>query len=184
MIKRFVEIGSADFNTCLPLAQAGWHGLCVEPVPYLYERVKKQYEGHKVHVQNNAVSDINGPLEMAVSRDHGWLTGCSHVVSKNHIGYRLSEHPDRESDFPEVITVQAVTLDHLLSKTPDDQQIDFLKVDTEGHELNIFMDYSFRIKPRFIKIEHKHVDDILLAKKLEENGYLVWVENDDIYGLI
>ena len=46
------------------------------------------------------------------------------------------------------------------------------------------MDYSFRIKPRFVKIEHKHVDDILLAKKLEENGYLVWVENDDIYGLI
>ena len=69
MVKTFVEIGSADFNTCLPLAKSGWKGICIEPVPYLYERVKKQYEGYDVEVRNHAVSDNNGALEMAVARD-------------------------------------------------------------------------------------------------------------------
>ena len=106
MVKTFVEIGAAGFDTCLPLAKAGWKGISIEPVPYLFERTKKQ----------------------------------------NHV--------------------------------------DFLKIDAEGHELNILMGYSFILKPRFIKIEHKHVDDILLCSKLKENGYLVWTEKDDIYGLI
>ena len=39
MAKMFVEIGSADFDTCLPLAEAGWKGICVEPVPYLKKRI-------------------------------------------------------------------------------------------------------------------------------------------------
>lgn len=180
MIKTFVEIGSADFNTCLPLAKSGWKGICIEPVPYLYERVKKQYEGYDVEVRNHAVSDNNGALEMLVARDEGWLTGCSHVISENHIGYKLSEHPDRKGDFEEKITVGCSTLDYVMSLV---DYVDFLKIDTEGHELNIIMDYSFRIKPRFIKIEHKHVDDILLCSKLEENGYLVWTEKDDIYAI-
>ena len=77
-----------------------------------------------------------------------------------------------------------MTLDDLLINIPSDQQIDVMKVDTEGHELNILMNYSFRIKPRFVKIEHKHVDDTLLVRKLEENGYMVWTEKDDIYGVV
>ena len=184
MIKRFLEIGSADFDTCLPLAQEGWHGISVEPVPYLFDRVKKQYEGHNVEIWNCAISDMNGSVDMAVGLDEGWLSGCSHVISDNHIGYKLSSHPDNAESFKQIITVDCMTLDELLINTPSDQQIDFMKVDTEGHELNIFMNYSFRIKPRFVRIEHKHVNDILLAKKLEENGYLVWTENDDIYGII
>ena len=58
MTKRFVEIGAADFNTCLPLAQSGWHGISVEPVPYLFDRVKKQYEGHTVEVLSERKSAL------------------------------------------------------------------------------------------------------------------------------
>ena len=181
MRKRFVEIGSADFDTCLPLAQAGWRGVCVEPVPYLYERVREQYEGLNVHVMNTAISDRDGSLEMAVAREDGWLTGCSHVISDHHKGYKLSENKDRVGDFDLKISVSCMTLDNLLGYM---EHLDFLKIDAEGHELNIIMDYSFRIKPSLIKIEHKHVDDTLIARKLEENGYLVWTEKDDIYGLI
>ena len=61
--------------------------------------------------------------------------------------------------------------------------MDLLKVDAEGHELNIFMNYSFKIKPRMIKVEHKHVSDTILARKLELNGYLVWTEKSDIYAI-
>jgi len=182
MVKTFVEIGAAGFDTCLPLAKSGWKGISIEPVPYLFERTKKQYQGLDVDVRNFAVSDSNGTVEMAVARDDGdWLTGCSHVISSNHIGYKLSDDPDRRYDFEEKITVPCVTLSYVMSFV---NHVDFLKIDAEGHELNILMGYSFILKPRFIKIEHKHVDDTLLCSKLKENGYLVWTEKDDIYGLI
>lgn len=181
MDKTFVEIGSGDFETCLPLAQAGWHGISLEPVPYLYKRVKDIYKDLPVHVMDFAISDMSGTVDMAVARDdRGWLKGCSHIISDNHIGYQLSTHPDRVNDFKEKITVNCMTLDDLLF---DIKEIDFLKVDAEGHELNIFLNYSFNVKPKIIKVEHKHVDDIALSKKLEENGYLVWTEKHDIYAI-
>jgi len=181
MAKMFVEIGSADFDTCLPLAEAGWKGICVEPVPYLNKRITDIYRNYPVNIMEYAISDVNGELNMAVARDdRGWLKGCSHIISDNHIGDKLSLHPDNFGLFDKKITVNSITLDDLLF---DMKEIDFLKVDAEGHELNIFLNYSFKVKPKIIKVEHKHVDDIALSKKLEENGYLVWTEKHDIYAI-
>ncbi len=181
MNKIFVEIGSADFDTCLPLAKAGWHGICVEPVPYLNKRITDIYRNYPVLIHEYAISDIKGTVDMRVANDDGnWLKGCSHIVSENHIGYKLSSHPDNIGLFDKKITVNSMTLDDLVY---DMNEIDFLKVDAEGHELNIFLDYSFRVKPKIIKVEHKHVDDIALSKKIEENGYLVWTEKHDIYAI-
>ena len=164
MAKKFVEIGSADFDTCLPLAEAGWKGICVEPIPYLKKRISWIYKDYPINVIEYAISDVNGEVEMAVARDdRDWLKGCSHIISDNHIGYKLSTHPDRIDDFKEKITVNSMTLDDLLY---DIKEVDFLKVDAEGHELNIFLNYSFNVKPKIIKVEHKHVDDIALSKKL------------------
>jgi FkbM family methyltransferase len=181
MAKTFVEIGSADFDTCLPLAKAGWRGICVEPVPYLFKSVSDIYRNYEVTVMNYAISDASGELTMAVGRNNGWLKGCSHIISENHLGYKLSTHPDHINNFNEKINVNCMTLDDLLH---DFNEIDFLKIDAEGHETNIFMNYSFRVKPKVIKVEHKHIDDIALCKKLTENGYLVWTEKHDIYGII
>ena len=61
--------------------------------------------------------------------------------------------------------------------------VDFMKIDAEGHENNIFLNYSFRVKPTMIKVEHKHIDDKVLSHKLKSNGYLVWAEKDDIYAI-
>jgi hypothetical protein len=78
--------------------------------------------------------------------------------------------------------VVSQTLDTFLDTV--DSEIDFMKVDVEGHENNIFGAYSFRIKPTFLKIEHKHVDDRILGKYLTDAGYTIWVERDDIYAVI
>jgi FkbM family methyltransferase len=182
MAKFFVEIGAADFDTLEPLAKQGWHGIVVEPIPHLYQKLVEQFEPYPVEVIQAAISDNDDQVEMAVARDDGsWLTGCSHVISDNHMGYKLSENIDRKYDFNERITVECMTLDLLLINM---HRVDFMKVDAEGHENNIFLNYSFRVKPTMIKVEHKHIDDKVLARKLESNGYLVWTEKDDIYGII
>ena len=182
MSKFFVEIGAADFDTLEPLAKQGWNGYVVEPIPHLYEKLVKQFLPYPVKVFQCAISDYNGDIAMAVARDDGsWITGCSHIISDNHMGYKLSEHIDRKDDFNERFVVDCITLDALLKEV---DHIDFMKVDTEGHENNIFLNYSFRVKPTMIKVEHKHIDDTILSKRLEENGYLVWTEKDDIYGIV
>lgn len=181
MNRFFVEIGAANFDTLLPLAQMGWSGIVVEPVPRLYEECKRMFANYDVTVVQAAVSDYNGEIDFAVARDDGsWLSGCSHVVSDNHLGYKLSTSLDRIGDFDERIVVPCVTLDTLLQHV---DSVDLMKVDAEGHENNIFNAYSFRIKPFFLKVEHKHVDDIHLKQTLEQNGYLVWTEKDDIYAV-
>lgn len=181
MAKFFLEIGASNFDTLLPLAKAGWHGVVVEPVPYLADQLDEMFAEYPVEIQRVAISDHIGKIEMAVGRDDGdWTVGASHVVSENHLGARLSDYPDNHGNFDETIEVDCITLDRLLYNF---DHIDFMKVDAEGHELNIFMNYSFKVKPKFIKVEHKHIDDVLLRQKLMTNGYLVWTEKDDIYGV-
>lgn len=46
--KRFLEIGSMDgkqFSNCWKLALMGWGGVCIEPNPFLYGRLHKNYMG-------------------------------------------------------------------------------------------------------------------------------------------
>jgi FkbM family methyltransferase len=177
-----VEIGAANFDTLLPLAKMGWSGVIVEPVPYLAQQLIDMSRGYDVQVIQKAVSDFDGEIDIAIARDDGsWLAGCSHVISGNHLGYKLSTNKDRVGDFDENITVPCITLDTLLDYCGG--ECDLLKVDTEGHELNIFMNYSFDVKPSLIKVEHKHIDDNILRRKLETNGYMVWTEKDDLYAV-
>jgi len=181
MDKFFVEIGAANFDTLFPLAKSGWRGVVIEPIPKMALELRKIYQGTDVKVIQVAISDFDGEVEMAVARDDGsWLSGCSHIVSENHLGYKLSTNKDRQGDFEEKIKVKCFSLDSILQGI---DRVDLLKVDAEGHELNIFMNYSFKIKPRMIKDEHKHVSDTILARKLELNGYLVWTEKSDIYAI-
>ena len=62
-------------------------------------------------------------------------------------------------------------------------RIDYLKLDTEGHEMDIFSAYDWRVLPTFIKLEHHHIDDIKMKKMLEERGYIVYTEGRDIYAV-
>ena len=62
-------------------------------------------------------------------------------------------------------------------------KIDYLKIDTEGHEMNILDSYSWNILPSFIKIEHAHIDDVYAKSLLEARGYVVYTEASDMYAI-
>ena len=58
-----------------------------------------------------------------------------------------------------------------------------MKVDVEGHENDIFESYQWTVKPTFMKIEHAHIDDLLLRDILEKQGYMCYTEQNDMYAV-
>ena len=184
-MKTFIEIGACDFDTCLPLARNGWAGILVEPVKELYDNLRIQASPYKfVHVENVVISDYDGTIDFHVSEGTDWTRGISSVASDNHKGTKMFEEWDgvNKQFLKETRQMECLTLDTLL-EIYGIKQIDFLKMDTEGHETNIIEAYSWRIKPTMIKLEHSHIDDINMKRILEEQGYIVWTEQNDMYAI-
>lgn len=183
MNKFFIEIGACDFETCLPLAEAGWHGIVLEPNPDIFPYTRDLFKPYKnVMCVEAAVSDINSSIELIKSKGTHWVRGISHIYSDNHLGEKLCEYDKNKKNFGEVVRVDAITLDGLIDSRRV-ENIDFLKIDAQGHELNILRKFSFRVKPRTVKIEHQHCDDAELLRILHKHGYYCWKEAVDIYGI-
>ena len=108
----------------------------------------------------------------------------SSIVADNHKGGRIFEYESwsKEEYLSKVIDVPCKRLDTIIYEHQI-TQIDFLKIDVEGHEMNILEDYTWDVKPTFIKLEHKHIDDIKAVGLLQDMGYLTWTEREDIYAI-
>lgn len=185
-MRTFVEIGTANFDTLVALAErGGWRGICVEPVPHLAEELRRLVKCLPVTIVEAAVTDHDGPVPMrypATART-ALEGGGAYVNTENHIGFRNIEQPDHAHVTPsDLQDVEGMTLDTLLDRY-DVSTIDLLKIDVEGHELNILRPYSWRVRPVFIKAEHQWIPCGGLHHFLRVHGYLVWSESWDLYAI-
>lgn len=186
-IKTFVEIGACDFDTCLPLLKNGWNGLFVEAVPELAQSLIEQTKEYVFsEVINKVITTYDGVIDFAIAEEGGvdnWRRGISHVMSDNHTGEKLLTLSENEGFLKRVVSLPCLTLDTLID-SKDLSNIDFLKLDIEGHEADVLYAYSWKIKPSLIKLEHSHIDDVKMRTFLESMGYMVYVEPRDIYAII
>ena len=184
--KIFIEIGVCDFDTLESLEKNGWKGYYVEPVKEYADKLRcrtpQGCEPLQGDVTQCAISSYDGTIEFYVSRSdtEEWVRGVSHAVKQK--GSKLLELESNRQFISEKITVPCYTLQSYC-KMKDIQYIDYLKVDTEGHETDIFESYDWSIYPTFIKLEHFHIDDLRMKKLLEEKGYIVYTEGRDIYAV-
>lgn len=194
-MKQFVEIGSCDFDTNLELIKGGrWNGLFVEPSPLyrtnLEKLISQTKESYNCIVESAVISDYDGEIEFTTAKDTStesrhlgtWRRGIGSVTSKSHKGERLFDLADNSVYIDEVLKLECMTLDSLLKKYHI-KHIDYLKLDTEGHEVNILDAYSWDIKPNLIKLEHSHIDDVYMSELLRSHGYMVYVEQSDMYAI-
>ena len=182
--KVFLEIGTCDFDTCLPLAKEGWSGYVVEGDPKYAQAMKTATSEYDVEVSNMAMSDYDGYIRFHTTfAEAGWIKGIGTVAANNHLGERLLDADNYSQFIEDTITVPCSTLDTFLTESNIDH-LDFMKIDTEGHEMNILGPYSWRVKPTMIKIEHSHIDDVRMCNILKSQGYMVWTERQDIYGVV
>jgi FkbM family methyltransferase len=180
-MKTFLEIGTADFDTLLPLAEkGGWYGWCVEPIPKHAETLRKEAAGLPVGIIECAISDFDGHIEMAVGTGEKWAEGASHVISSNHSGRKLLDMPINAVRRQGEIEVKCLTLDTLIDNLGINE-LDFCKIDVEGHELEVLSKYSWKVKPKVLKVEHKHLPGGSLDRIIRPQGYTIFVEREDIY---
>ena len=182
MTKTFVEIGVSDFNTLEQLIDNGWEGHFVEPIERYASKLRDK--GYK-NVSQCAISSYNGDLKMYQSKEQTneedlWLNGISHAVEQQ--GTKLLELEPNVEFVDDIISVPCYTLDEYF-RVNNITEVDYLKLDVEGHETDIMQAYEWSVYPTFIKMEHWHINDILMRELLESKGYIVTVEERDIYAV-
>lgn len=171
----------------------GFKGLFVEPIPYLFDRLKKNWDNGENLFENCAISDYNGEIEMITidqdAIDSGEVHNCFYGMSavyppKNGLGSEL-DRPTVEQ-YGKRIMVPCMTLDNLISKH-NIQKIDVIKIDTEGHDFHIFKQIDFeKYKPSLIRMEWINLTQEEQKSVIEtflKYGYVHQISGQDIMAL-
>ena len=165
--------------------------ILIEPVPYLFNTLKENYSSkvkkNTIQFLNIAISNKDESLTLYVpsstndfSKFPYWASQLA-STNKDHISTHI---PNLLVD---TITVPCFTLNTLIEKMGI-QHIDYLMVDTEGHDYDILMDLDLsKIKPKKIRFENKHMDGIfvkgikyfLLMSHFNNHGYTVVSEDGE-----
>lgn len=171
-----VQIGSNDGKTGDPLhnwlmSKKGWSAVFVEPVPFLFERLKATYSGEKRFTFENAVINDGSEIQFFwVSQDarselpdlpFWWdqLGGFSREHITNH-------NPELEP-FIESTTLPGISLTDLFERHELDR-IDLLHIDAEGADYKILSQLNLDLfHPRVILYERKHLSEDEHKKSLQ-----------------
>ena len=192
----FIQIGACDGNwkesndpiQKLILTKPNWHGVMMEPVPYLFATLKEniakevvEYE-HRIVPVNAALSDTDGLQTFYIVNEHfrEELPNESHALkyqigsfNKQHIIKHISIKRERGQLSQELdhyitgIDVKAMTPNTVLEifkqsgKAARDGTIDVLTIDAEGYDyivLKQFLDNT-AIRPLLIMYENLHLKE-------------------------
>lgn len=168
-------------------------GLYVEPIPYLFEKLKSNFDSSSNKFENAAVSDYNGTIQMmTIDREaidtklvHDCFYGMSAIIpAKNGLGSEF-DRPTVEK-YGKIVEVPCTKLDDLLRKH-DVHRFDVLKVDAEGHDYVIFKQIDFKkYRPKVVRIEWINLNEheqYLIKQTFEKENYVFEISGQDIVGL-
>lgn len=139
----FIEIGTSDFRTLIQTATDNTVGLSIEPIQYYLDKLPNKKNITKI---NCAVSNKNDIIDIFyVSTDNikkynlpNWVRGCNSINSPHPSVRNLLK--DMHDDIITIQQVKSVTWEVLINEYSI-EAIDFLKIDTEGHDHIILNEY-------------------------------------------
>lgn len=147
----YVEAGAYDgifASNTWGLAQRGWSGLLIEPVPELAESCRRNYAGFpKVQVVQSAVGRERGTLTLHLANQ---LTTANPDTRDEYatVDWALASLTSRQA------SVEMRTLDEILSSYSVPMGFDVLVVDVEGFEAAVFDGFGLsRWMPKMIVVE-------------------------------
>lgn len=135
----------------------GWTGIVVEPNPVLYE----------LHVEKRP-NDTN--LNVAVSTEAKKVPFYIH--QKDGISSLVREHVGK---LKEVIEVNCLPLSRIVSDYVPNRKIDFLSVDTEGHDLEVLKSFPWESvnRPTIVVVE-TYAKDPSILNAMKGWGYVLF----------
>lgn len=141
----YIDVGAWDDvadSVTKHFYEKGWHGINVEPVPVYFAKLQHS-RGRDINL-NLALLDKPGSCTLFAIPDTGLSTFDSNHASDHRAkGFQVQE---RE--------VEVRTLETICNEYAKDTQIDFLKIDTEGTELQVLRGGNWtRFRPRVVVIE-------------------------------
>jgi FkbM family methyltransferase len=183
----FVEIGASDgvalSNTYLLEKEYKWKGICVEPLPNEFAKLK---QNRRAICSDRAIFNTSNRVLKFVIKEcslcSGILESLDESVKIDNIVYKRGPNDDVRS----VIDVTSITLNDLLISSNAPHFIEYLSLDTDGSELEVIKSvdlntYTFGI----IDVEHNYVEPrrTQIRELLESNNYMFHSENkfDDHY---
>ena len=162
----FIDIGANHpfiiSNTYL-LYRKGWSGVTVEPIPYLYKRLKK-YRPRDIAL-NKAVSDKIGSLMF-----YQMIPSVLSTFDNNKADELMNEgNLLRHEHSIKVTTLAQLYREHLAGK-----EVDVLSIDTEGLDMEVLKgnDWS-AMSPKLIICEVSGTKDTVISEYLQLKGYKI-----------
>lgn len=193
----FIQVGANDGDQLDPLRKAvhkgRWQGIMVEPVPYVFQRLKAN-NGHlsgRVKLENVAIAEVCGSLpfwhlrqatgDEELPRLYDAIGSFRKDVVLKHVNFI----PDIE-DRIICTEVMSITFEELCRRNNLDV-IDILQIDTEGYDFEIIKTIDFeRHAPKLLIYEHHHFTeetDRECLQFIQDKGYEFFKEGMDTWCL-
>lgn len=182
----FVQVGSNDGAQGDPIHRfarddARWAGIFIEPVGYLFERLRANYAGDKRFVfENVAIAAERGSARFYSVSERAkaalgdrlpyWYDQLG-SFDRNHIVKHLDgllEPYIKELELPCLPLQEVLDRNHAA-------HIDLLHIDTEGYDWQVLRQFDLaRYRPRVVLYEHRHLppaDRSAARERLRQHGY-------------
>ena len=156
----YVEVGAnhpTAGSQTWHLEELGWKGLLIEPLPRYFELLTKGRKGTVVQYACSSPENHNKVLRLLVA-EGGHSTLNADPVALGTQG-------------EQTIEVTCKTLDSILEQNNAPTGFDFISIDIEGHEMEMFRGFSLsKWKPKLVLLED-HVTDHRKHNHMISNGY-------------
>jgi FkbM family methyltransferase len=171
----FIQVGSNEGVMATdPLSsfilRDKWRGVLIEPVPKIFEKLKKNYEGcPNLFFENVAISNERKTCEFFVVDENaeffkenpnlvneagGFFGDLVGSLDREHV---LKCKPRITEKELKKIQVTCLTLQDIVDKYKL-ERIDVLHIDAEGHDDVVLFSLDFaRIRPKIVMFEHAHL---------------------------
>jgi FkbM family methyltransferase len=179
----FVDVGAHDgvsfSNTLFLERYLEWRGLCIEPIPEIYNHLVKNRSAICIHA---CVARQGGMKKFLRVRGYAeMLSGMVDSYDPQHT-QRIHDEVRESGGSMEMIDVQAVRLDDLF-RSHGIRSIDLLCIDVEGAEIEALASFDLgSVRPSVVCIENNYLDRRIwrILRRAKYRPY-ARIRQDEIY---
>ncbi len=167
----FVDIGAWDgitFSNSYFLENQGWNGILIEPNPLLSSGLQTNRKGI---IENICISSKNQKVLFLIVEGYAsMLSGIKDSFSAEHLE-RIDQEIKMFGGSKREVELDCLTLETLFNQHKV-VKVDYLSIDTEGHELQVLYGINFsKVDIRLIGIELDYSREASICEFLKMNGF-------------